>query len=799
MATVIIEGVLQKKGKVNRAWKRRFCALKLQNNNNIVLQYYDSKMDNNLLGTISMSDIYALEVVSDYDLKVNELPDGVVINTTTISDKKYTFLIDTNDRIYVFAAYDPKSYIDWIRMLHKFTYGAIIKQTWLYKYEKKKWKQSYFVLNKCNIKYYEDVKRSKYVGTIKFSDVLCVNEGISNETDYQKYIGYRHVFELVTQKRVWTLCAENDTEKDDWMTQIQSTFKRHRKTTDLPLNTQIKLLEEKLDIKTRKLHLKTYTNSFIGSDVVKNILLLHLASDEKEAVEFGQKLIEIDFITQVENDKIFKNSKLLYQFTSKYHQTNDIDEKETAPIQSKAEMLEKRIEIKNRKFNLKAYSNCFIGSEAIKVMIKLRLAQNTEQAIQFGNRLMDTGLIAHVTDSNSFEDGKPPYFYTFTPKYYKQKKSDYISSRNIRQPKHQKSNSLFGLRSKRSPKKPKSRKTNSLFGSVMQKLAIASTHSDEIDEKLLAINDEQETIEFCNNCDSLQNCKSLKRITHILQFYKENFNDEDKIINHMQKYKHFLNDYHHLLIEHLNEDTMEIMKCDEEFQCIFMKTFANELECDITECKIYLRNHREREQNNIISNHITMEILDSVHCFFIHSVNGGFRFMQQVENDISHLKSYLEQKRKRLENIIGEFRYNKNRFVTNIIPQSTDEKEGSGDQTEAAAVLRHGFGETYDYFSDDNTFFAKYETLKEELIQNAIYSINLRAFNGIYKKAMYLLNHSNFVRSMKSAQFNVNDSGYKYSVDNNVPLEIQNILSVILYSDFDILSYYFKNTFKKWA
>ncbi len=81
--------------------------------------------------------------------------------------------------------------------------------------------------------------------------------------------------------------------------------------------------------------------------------------------------------------------------------------------------------------------------------------------------------------------------------------------------------------------------------------------------------------------------------------------------------------------------------------------------------------------------------------------------------------------------------------------------------------------------------------------QNAICSINLGAFSKSYDKAMYLLNHSNAVRSITSAEFSFNNPEYKYLVDNNIALEIENVFSIILYCDFDILSYYFKTTFKK--
>eukprot|EP01084_Bolivina_argentea_P076988 139565_1 len=420
--SVVYDGVLQKKGKVNRAWKTRYCELRKHNNSDVFLHYYDSKATHNSLGTITISEVYAVEVINDSECKINEIPEGILINSSTRTDKKYSFLIDTTDRKYVFAAFDPKSFFDWIHMLHKYTYGSIIKQGWLHKKGdmNKQWKQRYFVLSKRNIKYYEDFQQTKYISAIQLNSVLSVSEGILHN-DHQKY---KYIFELNTPKRIWILCADNDQERDSWIQHIQSTFARPRKTTDLSLHMQAAILEKKLDIKNRKYHLKTYSNCFIGSDAVKYIIKLEIAANEHEAIIFGRKLIKNNIIRHVENEHNFKNKDLYYRFTPSFHQrmVDNLNRQESIPIQLKAEMLEKRVEIKTRKWNLKTYPDCFIGSEAIKFMFKLRIADNEKGAIQFGNRLIESGLVIHVAKKHSFKNKH--IFYRFTPKFYKAKEND---------------------------------------------------------------------------------------------------------------------------------------------------------------------------------------------------------------------------------------------------------------------------------------------------------------------------------------------------------------------------------------
>lgn len=61
------------------------------------------------------------------------------------------------------------------------------------------------------------------------------------------------------------------------------------------------------------------------------------------------------------------------------------------------------IKIKNRRYNLRIYPNCFIGSEAVEWMIN-NLNLSTEQAIKLGQRLIDEKFIHHVRDQHNFQN-----------------------------------------------------------------------------------------------------------------------------------------------------------------------------------------------------------------------------------------------------------------------------------------------------------------------------------------------------------------------------------------------------------
>eukprot|EP01084_Bolivina_argentea_P097219 174790_1 len=63
--------------------------------------------------------------------------------------------------------------------------------------------------------------------------------------------------------------------------------------------------------------------------------------------------------------------------------------------------------------------------------------------------------------------------------------------------------------------------------------------------------------DICCNGQNITNCIGLQRIILMLKFYNHNYNKYDKFKNYLQTYeKHLINDYHHILDKHLNEDHM---------------------------------------------------------------------------------------------------------------------------------------------------------------------------------------------------------------------------------------------------
>jgi potassium efflux system protein len=61
------------------------------------------------------------------------------------------------------------------------------------------------------------------------------------------------------------------------------------------------------------------------------------------------------------------------------------------------------LDIRDRRFGLQVYANCFVGSEAVQWLIQQQLASR-EEAIKLGQVLVERGIIHHVTDEHTFKD-----------------------------------------------------------------------------------------------------------------------------------------------------------------------------------------------------------------------------------------------------------------------------------------------------------------------------------------------------------------------------------------------------------
>eukprot|EP00483_Globobulimina_turgida_P006065 UN06075 len=95
-------------------------------------------------------------------------------------------------------------------------------------------------------------------------------------------------------------------------------------------------------------------------------------------------------------------------------------------VVAKAKQLQEKLKIKKRKYKEKNYNNCFVGTECVKLIINLKFASNEQEAIDFGNQLIDYNIIQHVERRHTFKNEK--LYYQFIPGYDTVKLHDSTSS-----------------------------------------------------------------------------------------------------------------------------------------------------------------------------------------------------------------------------------------------------------------------------------------------------------------------------------------------------------------------------------
>ena len=185
---------------------------------------------------------------------------------------------------------------------------------------------------------------------------------------------------------------------------------------------------------------------------------------------------------------------------------------------------------------------------------------------------------------------------------------------------------------------------------------------------------------LCDGKD-ITNCIALKRIISMLQFYHHNHHKYNQILHFLEGYKsHLLSDYHHILDRHLNEDKTTKTESNHQFEMMHqqIKTTMNKHSCDITKCNIYSRTNRQREVENIDCNDdnlsMFIDIMDTIHCFIVHSVDVGHRIIKSQINDddkedeivndskaydpnMARMRRHLRSKRQKLETMRGEGRF----------------------------------------------------------------------------------------------------------------------------------------------
>uniref|UniRef100_A0A452V7F6 DEP domain containing MTOR interacting protein n=1 Tax=Ursus maritimus TaxID=29073 RepID=A0A452V7F6_URSMA len=185
---------------------------------------------------------------------------------------------------------------------------------------------------------------------------------------------------------------------------------REREKSRLP--SELRLHEEKV-IKDRRHHLKTYPNCFVAKELIDWLIEHKEASDRETAVKLMQKLADRGIIHHVcDEHKEFKDVKLFYRFR-KDDGTFPLDNEVKAFMRGQR-LYEKLMSPENtllqpREEEGVKYERTFMASEFLDWLVQEGEATSRKEAEQLCHRLMEHGIIQHVSNKHPFVDSNLLY------------------------------------------------------------------------------------------------------------------------------------------------------------------------------------------------------------------------------------------------------------------------------------------------------------------------------------------------------------------------------------------------------
>uniref|UniRef100_A0A3B4BHE7 DEP domain-containing protein n=1 Tax=Periophthalmus magnuspinnatus TaxID=409849 RepID=A0A3B4BHE7_9GOBI len=177
---------------------------------------------------------------------------------------------------------------------------------------------------------------------------------------------------------------------------------------------RLRLHEAKV-IKDRRHHLRTYPNCFVGKELIDWLIDHKEATDRETAIKIIQKLLDQCIIHHVcDEHREFKDMKLFYRFRK---------DDGTFPLDSEAKVFmrgqrlyEKLMNPENNLLQSReeeggTFERTLVASEFIDWLLQEGEMPTREEAEQLGRRLLEHGIIQHVTNKHHFVDG--PLLYQF--------------------------------------------------------------------------------------------------------------------------------------------------------------------------------------------------------------------------------------------------------------------------------------------------------------------------------------------------------------------------------------------------
>ena len=183
---------------------------------------------------------------------------------------------------------------------------------------------------------------------------------------------------------------------------------------------------------------------------------------------------------------------------------------------------------------------------------------------------------------------------------------------------------------------------------------------------------------YSMDCKSIANCKCVSRVISALRFYQTNVTkigqNNDILSKYIEKYTDLLDDYAHIIDVHLNQDSStsdsnflllnniitQHIKCESIKTCAQFRRSRGAIHCNGNKS-----NSRSMKRKSDKTCQFYIELLETIHCFLIHSYHAGYRIKRasKIRSSSIRKSGYREQNRERGDSMFKSFEEKSNYTV----------------------------------------------------------------------------------------------------------------------------------------
>jgi len=149
------------------------------------------------------------------------------------------------------------------------------------------------------------------------------------------------------------------------------------------------VLQFSVDLEDRKCKKtgKKYQQVFVGAEAVDILLVMAKCASRQEALELGRLLQTnknlFDCVNSLKVSRLEDDKRLFYSFvTNATAATRGKHDHLLVNLDEKMRILQRGVRVKDRSYRLTTYKQCFVGKEAVDLMMRHKMASSRAECVE---------------------------------------------------------------------------------------------------------------------------------------------------------------------------------------------------------------------------------------------------------------------------------------------------------------------------------------------------------------------------------------------------------------------------------